>query len=127
MPGATPIAGGFPANAREVAAARVGVGVQDEDGMLALVELAPGELADAKTAAAIDAWLVRLGCSARMVLAGNARLLLRDSRAAEADADALTPLSAIRFVRARAPDAHLVFADTPLVPAEVWKARQAPR
>ncbi len=127
VPGATPIAGGFPANAREVAAARAGVGVQDEDGMLALVELAPGELADVKTAAAIDAWLVRLGCSARMVLTGDARLFLRDSQGAEGDADAVAPPSAIRFVRARAPDAHLQFADTPLVPAEVWKARQAPR
>jgi hypothetical protein len=26
-----------------------------------------------------------------------------------------------------APDAHLVFADTPIVPAEAWRARQATR
>jgi hypothetical protein len=64
-----------------------------------------------------------------MVLPGDARLFLRDSRDEDKDAGsvALPPPPAIRLVRAPAPDAHLVFPDTPIVPAEIWRARQAER
>jgi hypothetical protein len=121
------VAGGYPMTAAGAATARAAAGVQDEDGMLVWVELPPEAKPDAQTASAMDSLLEKLGCSARMALAGEARALLGGSLDAAGNAVAGAPAPAARFVRARAPDAHPFFESTPLVDIEVWRPLQAKR
>ena len=122
------VAGGYPMTAAAAATARAAAGVQDEDGMLVWVELPPDAKPDAQTTAAMDALLEKLGCSARVALAGDARALLGGSLdAAGNPLAAAPPPTVLRFVRARAPDAHAFFESTPLVDIEVWRPLQAKR
>jgi hypothetical protein len=115
------------------ATARAGVGVEDEDGMLVWVELPPGVRPDPSASAAMDAVLSRLGCSARMLLPGDARALL--GGALDAAGGPVAPslrsppgtFLTSRLVRAAAPDAHPIFVDTPIVPIAVWQPLQAKR
>lgn len=123
----TVLARGYPASDAPAATARAAAGVQGEDGMLAWVELAPEVRADASTAAAMDALLERLGCSARMTLPGDSRALLGGALDAAANPLAPLPPIASRLVRGRAPDAHPIFTDTPIVSAQVWQPLQAKR
>ncbi|MDP9152228.1 MAG: hypothetical protein M3O36_20070 [Myxococcota bacterium] len=126
--GATEIVLGVEPAAPAAAIARAVVGVQEDDGMLAWVELPPEAHADAESAAAMIRVLERLGCSARMAIPGQANAWLGGSSGLSG-----TPLPmahvpfAARFVRARAPDAHLTFADTPIVTSQVWQPLQAKR
>lgn len=125
---ATRVAGGAPASAAAAVTAHAAAGVQDEDGMLVWVELAPGAHADASTAAAMDAQLASLGCTERMAVPGDAAALpggTLDAAGAPLAPGAPTPT--MRLVRASAPDAHPVFGDTPIVPASVWQPLQAKR
>ncbi|MGH7269905.1 MAG: hypothetical protein ACREJ3_05690, partial [Polyangiaceae bacterium] len=62
------LAEGFAVGAPQAAAARIGIGVEDIDGMLLSVELPAGASSDAPTAVAMDALLERLGCTRRMLL-----------------------------------------------------------
>jgi hypothetical protein len=127
---ATLLAGGFPTAPSAAAgapAARAVVGVQDEDGMLVWVELPPDERADAGAAAAMDSLLERLGCSTRLALVGGARAFLGGTLDAAGEAGAPAPPSATRMVRVTGPGAHPMFADTPLVPVQVWRPLQAKR
>jgi hypothetical protein len=127
-PGATRLASGFPAGSAPAIVARAAVGIQDDDGMLVWVELAPDEHADSLSAGAMDALLERLGCSARIALAGSARAFLGGSLDAAGEAaPAAPPPAAARLVRVPGPDAHPMFADTPLVPSQVWRPLQAKR
>jgi hypothetical protein len=121
------LARGYPASEAPGATARAAVGVQRDDGMLAWVELAPEVHPDASTAAAMDALLEKLGCPDRMTLPGDARALLGGSL--DVAGDPLSPLPPIsaRLVRAHAPDAHPIFADTPIVPPQIWQPLQAKR
>jgi hypothetical protein len=128
-PDATALVGGVALSSPLAPGARSAVGVQDEDGMLVWIEIPPdGPAADARTAAAMDALLERLGCSARMSMAGDARALLGGSLDLSG-----TPLSGIppaigsRLVRDVAPGARTLFDSTPIVPAQVWQPLQAKR
>jgi hypothetical protein len=123
----TVLARGYPVSDAPAATARAAVGVQGEDGMLAWVELSPEVRTDASTATAMYALLDRLGCSARMTLPGDSRALL--GGALDIAANPVLPLPPIssRLVRAHAPDAHPIFTDTPIVPAQVWQPLQAKR
>jgi len=125
---AVAIAAGFPTKAPPPAGARAAAGVQDEDGMLVWVELAPEASADAPGATAMSALLERLGCSARLLLPGDARALLGGTldSAGIPLTGAPPPVSA-RLVRARAPDAHPIFPDTPIAPIQTWQPLQAKR
>ncbi len=132
---ATLLASGVAPGSPAAATARAAAGVEDEDGMLAWVELPEGVPADAESAKAMDATLARMGCSARLLIPGGARALLGGSLDASgsplAVAPSLAPLApdalAVRLVRDRAPDAHAMFADTPIVPPQVWQPLQAKR
>jgi hypothetical protein len=120
-------------------AARAAAGVEDEDGMLAWVQLPDGMPADAQTASAMDAVLARMGCSTRMLVLGDPRALLGGSLDASGQpvgpaGVAIKPGRAqqpadvsVRLVRDRAPDAHAMFTDTPIVPLPVWQPLQAKR
>jgi len=121
------LARGYPATDAPAALARAAVGVQGDDGMLAWVELGPEAHPDSSTAAAMDALLERLGCTARMTLPGDARAVLGGTFDAAGEPLASSPPITTRLVRARAPDAHPIFTDTPIVPAQVWQPLQAKR
>ncbi len=127
-PQATELVLGVAPTAPAAAIARAAVGVQDEDGMLVWVELPPDARADAQTSAAMTGLLERLGCSARMAIPGDAHAWLGGSLDL---AGAALPggrlASAARLVRAVAPDAHLAFVDTPIVPIQVWQPLQSRR
>jgi hypothetical protein len=95
--------------------------------MLVWVELPPEAKADARTAAAMDEVLERLGCSTRMTVTGEGRALLGGSLDV-AGAPVAGPTAGLtRLVRARAPDAHPFAEKTPLVDIEVWRPLQAKR
>jgi hypothetical protein len=123
--GATRIAGGFPVSAHRAAAARAVAGVRDEDGMVVWVELPPGRSPSARTAAAMTGVLERLACSTRMALGPDARLIFGDSLDVAGDPAPAASPAAVRFVRATAPGARLVFTDTPIVAPLVWQRLQA--
>ena len=63
----------------------------------------------------MDALLRALGCSERMAVPGDARALLGGTLDAAGEPLAGPGPAAARLVRARAPDAHAIFADTPIV------------
>jgi hypothetical protein len=124
--------GTAPTPAPTGAATRAAVGVQDEDGMLAWVEVPAGTTPDEGTTRAMDALLARMGCSTRMLVGGGARALLGGSL--DASGAPAVPLSrgsqaesTARLVRDRGPDAHSIFLDTPIVTPQVWQPLQAKR
>ena len=145
-PDAVPLAEGHPlgeANGAHGGRLHAAVGVQGEDVMLVWVEVAPasagsGHLSgdadaaghgasDADVASAMDALLARLGCTERFALAGDARALLGGTLDSAGEPLANVPLASARLVRTRAPDAHPVFENTPIVPIEVWQPLQMKR
>jgi hypothetical protein len=124
---AAQLAGGFPFAAPQAGVARGAVGIQDDDGMLVWVELFPQERGDGPAPRAMDSLLERLGCSARMALAGSPHVFLGGSLDAAGEAAAVAPPSATRFLRIEPPDARPMFTDTPIVPIQVWRPLQAKR
>lgn len=109
------------------APARASAGIQDEDGMLAWIELPDGTAGDVTTSAAMDAALQRMGCSVRMAVP-NARVLLGGTLdVAGNPIHGDVPALVSRLVRARAPDAHTIFEQTPIVPLQVWQPLQKKR
>ena len=62
-----------------------------------------------------------------MVVTGDARALPGGTLDLSAEAASPPGADAVSLVRGRAPDAHPVFADTPLVPVSVWQPLQAKR
>jgi len=106
--------------------ARAAVGVADADGTLVWAEIGPGHAPEA-AASALDALLERLGCSARMAVTGDSHAFLGGDLDVAGDAVAQPPPAVARLVRARAPDAHPIFLDTPIVPIRVWQPLQAKR
>jgi hypothetical protein len=126
-PDAMQLAGGFPPGTQQTAVARIAAGVQDADGMLVWVELFPEARADARTAAAMDALLHRLGCSVRIALAGSARAFLGGSLDGSGETAVPAPPGAARLVRIPGPHGYPIFTETPLVPIQVWRPLQAKR
>jgi hypothetical protein len=125
--GASLLIRGYEATEAPAAQARAAVGVQDDDGLLAWVELPPDARPDAAAAAAMDALLVRMGCSARMVVPGDARAILGGTLDAAGEPATTLPPGRISLTRARAPDAHAAFPETPIVPITVWQPLQMKR
>jgi hypothetical protein len=123
---AVPLAGGDRFAEGRSASARAALGV-DDDGMLDWVELPVGAEANASSARAMDTLLARLGCQARMFLAGDARALLGGTLDAAGRPMEKSPAPVARLVRARTPDAHEIDVDTPIVPIQVWQPLQAKR
>jgi len=125
-PEAVALAGGYAFDSH-LSSARAAVGVQDDDGMLAWVELPPEASPDASTTASLNELLQQLGCSQRMFFAAGAQAIV--GGAMDATGHALTrPLPIVaRLVRTQAPGAHPTFVDTPIVPIQVWQPLQAKR
>lgn len=114
-------------DARVAPRARAAAGIRDDDGTLVWMEV-PDRAADADALAAMEAALHRLGCSARMAVPGNARALLGGTLDVSGNpVIEEAPLLVSRLVRGRAPDAHPVFGDTPIVPIQVWQPLQKKR
>ena len=125
---ATSLLGGCATNDACAAMARAVIGIEDEAGMLVWVELPPDVHPDGSTAEALDGVLDRIGCSARMAVPGKAEALLGGALDAAGDPVPSKPEpGAARLVRAQVPDAHPIFADTPIVPIQVWQPLQARR
>jgi hypothetical protein len=123
---ATRLLSGYAATSPSAARAHAAVGVQDEDGMLVWVEVAPQAKADARTATTLDELLERLGCSTRMVVT-DARVLLGGTLDVAGSPAAAPSAGEVRLVRAQGPDAHPFATPTPLVDIEVWRPLQAKR
>jgi hypothetical protein len=107
--------------------ARGAAGIQDEDGMLVWVELPANTSPDASTAVAMAELLEQLGCSQRIFFSGEAHALLAGSVAESAFGTTLPLPIVARLVRTEAPGAHAAFAETPIVPIQVWQPLQAKR
>jgi hypothetical protein len=126
--GAMRVAGGVPlSNGAEASLARAAVGIQDEDGLLDWVELAPEARADAGTAAAMDALLKKMGCSARLLVYAEARAVLGGGLDLSGVPMALPSSPSARLVRGQAPGAKAYFESTPVVPPSVWQPLQSQR
>jgi hypothetical protein len=123
---ATTLADGVAVASPTAATARAAVGIQDEDGMLDWLELAPEVTPSAATAKALDALLARAGCSSRMLVTGDSRALLGGTLDLAANPFTAVGATAARLVRGSAPGAHLVF-DTPVVPPAVWQPLESQR
>ena len=123
---ASPLIAVMPLRSVTPSAVSTAVGVQDEDGMLAWIELAPETPRDKATVDALDALLTKLGCSARYAVP-EGRVLLGGSQdlAGEPTSPPREGLVA-RLVRGEAPAAKKVF-DTPIVSPNVWQPLQAQR
>lgn len=102
------------------------MGVQDEDGMLVWAELAADVPRDKSTVDALDALLVRLGCSLRFAVPEGRALLGGAQDLGGEPAAAPTEGLAARLVRAESPSARKVF-DTPIVSPNVWQPLQSQR
>jgi hypothetical protein len=125
---ATTLADGVPLPSPASSAARAAVGVQDEDGMLDWVELAPDVTPSATTAKALDSLLAKAGCSSRMLVTGDPHALLGGTLDLAAQPfDATLGATAARLVRGAAPGAHIAFESTPIVAPEVWQKLQSQR
>lgn len=108
-------------------AVRAGVCVQDEDRMLAWVELPKAAKPDADTTRGIDDALAKAGCSGRYAVLGDARALLGGSLSIDG-APAPVPKGTVsRFVRGEAVGAKALFEDTPVVSPSVWQPLQMQR
>jgi hypothetical protein len=123
----TPEATLLASGAASGAPARAAAGIQDEDGMLAWVELPDEVQPDPEMTKAMDAVLLRMGCSTRMLMASGARVLLGGTLDAAGAPAPPTRQPMVRLVRDRGPDAHPMFTDTPIVPLPVWQPLQAKR
>ncbi len=105
---------------------RAAVGIDDQDGMLAWVELPPNATPDASTRAAMGALLDALHCTARAAVDGDARALLGGTL--DAAGNPVVPPEGLvaRLVRGSTPAARLFF-DTPPVGPGVWQPLQMQR
>jgi hypothetical protein len=109
------------------AGSRAALGVQDADGMLDWVELPADVNPDASTATALDELLKQLGCSQRLFLSRDARVIVGGTLDASGQPIATASPVVARLVRAQAPGAHAAYVDTPIVPIQVWQPLQAKR
>ncbi len=126
---AVTIINGVPLRSTHPSTVSTVMGVQDEDGMLAWVEIAPDVPRDKATVDALDALLVRLGCSSRYAVP-DGRALLGGAQNLAGEAVAPPSVTAdgttARLARAEAPAAKKVF-DTPIVSPNVWQPLQSQR
>jgi hypothetical protein len=125
--GAVPLVAGVALNTPAATTASAAVGVQDDDGMVAWVELPADVHPDARSAAAMEEMLRRLGCSTRLAVPGDSRAIIGGSLDASGEHPGPQAPVTVRLVRGRAPDAHRIFEETPIVPIEVWQPLQAKR
>ncbi len=125
-PDATLIVRGYATTEAPAVTARAELCV-DAEGMFVWVELPPALRADASSAAAMQDALSRAHCSEPMAVPGDGRALLGASLDVAGDPTTPAAVDAVSLVRARSPDAHAIFTDTPLVPVSVWQPLQAKR
>lgn len=92
--------------------------VQDEDGMLAVVELSAPTPGAGPT---LDGLLARLGCSTRLVLASDAAVLLGSSLDLAGNEAPAPPLAVSSLARAEVLAARRYFEGTPVLPPETWQ------
>ncbi len=118
-------------------APRAAVGIDDEEGMLTWIELAPNATPDAKTRAAMKRVLDALGCRVRAAVvdgsAGGTSRNIDGSRVVlggslDAAGDPIAPPQGIvtRLVRTTRPAARTYF-DTPFVGPGTWQPLQMQR
>lgn len=107
--------------------ARGMAGVQDEDGMLDWIELAPDSPSDAGAIAAMDSLLATLGCGARVALAPEARAFIGGNLDLAGEATVAPSGPVARLVRGNPPGAHPYFTSTPIVGPGVWQPLQNQR
>ncbi len=125
-PDAIALAGGRSLDARAPTAPPA-AGIQDDDGILAWVEVPPDSSPDASTGAAMDALLQQLGCSQRIFFNGESEAFVGGTVEAVVGATGRPLPIVARLVRTEAPGAHATFIDTPIVPIQVWQPLQAKR
>jgi hypothetical protein len=125
-PHAAALVAGVALNTPAATTATAAVGI-DDDGMLDWVELAPEIHPDARSAVALGDLLSRLGCTAGVAVAGDGHALISGNSDVSGERPAPPAPITVRLVRARSPDAHRVFEDTPVVPFDVWQPLQAKR
>lgn len=106
-------------------APRVAVGIDDEEGMLTWIELAPNVTPDGKTRAAMARVLDALGCRVRAAVT-DSRILLGGSLDAAGDPIAPPQGTVTRLVRVTRPAARTYF-DTPFVGPGTWQPLQMQR
>lgn len=132
-PSATAVALGVPANAPAAAAARTFAGVEDVDGMLVWVELAPDVAPGASAATSAAAMLHGFGCSSPVALFGGAhariggQLDVGGELPATGAHDAGHEATTVRMVRRAGPGARPRFEATPIVRPSVWQPLQSQR
>jgi hypothetical protein len=123
--GATSVLAGLAPSSPTAASATAVAGIQDADGMLVWLELAPGVATNAASVAAMLALLEEMGCHTHMVAAPGDRALLGGALDLAAEPISALPTASTRLVRCEAPGAELVFPDTKLEPYSVWQPLQA--
>ena len=126
--GAAPAGAFVIAQARDLASGApptAAAGVDDEEGMLAWIELPPGVTPDERTRAAMSRVLDALGCRSRAAVA-DARALLGGSLDAAGDPVAPPAGTVARLVRATREAARTYF-DTPIVGPGTWQPLQMQR
>lgn len=122
--GATELFSGLSApEVATAAAANAAVGIVDEDGMLIYAESASAP----DSAAVLDRFLARLGCSSRMVLAHPLSPALGGTTSLTGAPLPQADAGMVRLVRREAPAAHSIFEDTPITSPEVWQPLQMRR
>lgn len=124
---ASALVAGYGFDDPRASSARASAGIRAEDGMLVWVELPDDAAAGPEALGAMNAALQRSGCAARMAIPGGGRALLGGTLDVSGNPLQSAPLVVSRLVRARAPDAHAIFTDTPLVPIQVWQPLQRKR
>jgi hypothetical protein len=125
-PGATLLAVGAMAE-KSKGTLRGAVGIHDEDGMLHWVEPDEASKPSAGLVKVMDGLLGRLGCSSRMMIYGDAALVLGDSLDTAGNPTKAPAKPLARLVRDEAPGARAYFEDTAMVAPSVWQALQAQR
>ena len=109
------------------ATGRVAVGIQDEDGMLNWVELAPDVPVDEKSSKALDVFLAKVGCSSRVLVRGDPRVLLGGVMDITGAPVPPAEVTGARLVRDDAPGAKRYFDSTEIVGPNVWQPLQSQR
>ncbi len=121
---ATRLASGLEPADPQAATAVAALGI-DDAGMLLYAEVATG-LRPGKDAAMLGALMKRLGCAHTLLLDRPLGVAIGGKTALSGEPLVPDPAAA-RLVRAEAPGARRIFADTPIVPAQRWYPLQSKR
>ncbi len=101
--------------------------VEDDDGMLVWIELPPNVLTDAGTTAAMDALLLKAGCSERFGVVGDTQVLMGGTLDLDGAVAPVPKGTVSRMVRGDTPGAKPYFESTPIVGPGTWQPLQMQR